>query len=680
MPSEAPVRRFAPVPVETSAKSTRSQGKQDSSASKPTVRKFAVEPVETTTKSSSPAKNPPPKRFAPQPVETSTKSNRITGEAQTKPKSRLLPQLVETSAKSTRIIQSGDDDPPSPKSQAAPSSDKPVRRKFSPQLIDTSKRSRKPFDPTPTYSTDDKTDVTPGVSHKLVYHNSGQTLAVPQAGYRPRNADASWFLLPSARRRDRSNSTNSARAHSFRMPDLETIESSESEPSNPPSLSSSPSMDGSPLTTSDSAVSELYKHATRIRESVDEGVARYLLEIEARRAEEKLQEQALAAFPNSDFHEPVEHYVDEDDESEEMEIDDRPATWEGHDEDDEHGFFHMRQRRSTTQGNWELKEMRDHHDQLEQERNAARTTARKKSTAQSSPWWNPAVQDFASASNERDPDMRPMRDQARPPMLGAELRFPRSASPEPARFDVTQGSHKLRSQMCYLTEQSEVEESQDGLWGKRNTPSRTRHSARSTQSQGLWGGFCIDTHESQEALSPPEGPTGLLTPRPEHIGNPFESAVPLPPSITLPITPPATDALEAIDGMLKDDQELDELMRREYPDEFITQVYNYLSLGYPTLARPFDEELSKISRIPISELRHDDEIARGTPRGYIRLGEDFEGRGDGIDQELEQGGCARWRALKLYVREWARQEKTMVKTEALGGNWGTGARRGSWAW
>ncbi|KAJ9652312.1 hypothetical protein H2201_009228, partial [Coniosporium apollinis] len=58
----------------------------------------------------------------------------------------------------------------------------------------------------------------------------------------------------------------------------------------------------------------------------------------------------------------------------------------------------------------------------------------------------------------------------------------------------------------------------------------------------------------------------------------------------------------------------------EFDDGFITQVYNYLSLGYPSLARKFDEELSRISGTSITELRQDDALANA--RGYIRFGDD----------------------------------------------------------
>jgi hypothetical protein len=287
-------------------------------------------------------------------------------------------------------------------------------------------------------------------------------------------------------------------------------------------------------------------------------------------------------------------------------------------------------------------------------------------------------------------------------MLGSDLRFPRSASPEPARFDVTQGSNQLRSQMCYLTEQSQSEISPEGLWGgKKMSKDPSEHqksvqksmntiynqeSATSQSGGGLWGGFCVDDHKAGDnSLAPPTAAmqTGLMTPAFEP-PNPFDTGFSLPPPITLPQTPPVNDDFgNSIDIILTEDLELDEVMEKEYPDSFVTQVYNYLSLGYPTIARAFDEELSKISHTPVSVLRRDDDIAKKMPRGYIRLGEDFEGRDDGTNQELEEGGCERWLALKKYIREWARQEKNMVRTgstQGLAGNWGTGARRGSWAW
>ncbi|TIA60487.1 hypothetical protein D6C77_04105 [Aureobasidium pullulans] len=707
--NQTPPRRFSPTPVETSSKSSRATQQLPQPA-----RRFAPEPVETSVKSSKDREQTlqTTRRFAPEPVETSTKSSRNPDLPAEKPKSRFLPQPIEMTSNSNRAKSRSPlsnspqtkspqtKSPPNEKStpsstpQEAPA-EKPKRR-FAPQLIDTATRSRKNSDEKPSWSADHRTDMTPGESSRVAYNNIGQQITIADRERPVSPTERPHFIMPFARRKDRSDS---ARSHSFRMPELETIESSESEPSAPPSLSTSPSSNDFSLGAAMEPHNSAYKHATRVRESVDETFTRYLLELEGRKAQAKLQEQALAAFPNSDYHEPVSHYLNVESESEDEEIEDRPATWDGHDDDDYMMSVRTPHGRGSTHGTYEVREMHQHFEEMEQERKAAGTT-RRQSSVKPSPWWNPAGHDFAG-SNYPDTEARAMRDRARPPMLGGDLKFPRSASPEPARFDVTQGSNQLRSQMCYLTEQSQTEVSPEGLWGGKKLsgdPSEhqkstqksvhTIYSQKSVTSQnggGLWGGFCVDDRKSGEnGLAPPTATmqTGLMTPAVEP-PNPFETGFSLPPPTTLPQTPPENEGFNQIDIILSEDNELDELMEQEFPDSFVTQVYNYLSLGYPTIARAYDEELCKISHIPISELRHDDEIANKLPRGYIRLGEDFEGRGDGTDQELEEDGCARWMALKKYIREWARQEKNMVKTGSTGdlaGNWGTGARRGSWAW
>jgi len=121
--------------------------------------------------------------------------------------------------------------------------------------------------------------------------------------------------------------------------------------------------------------------------------------------------------------------------------------------------------------------------------------------------------------------------------------------------------------------------------------------------------------------------------------------------------------------MLVLEQEID----HEFHDGFVTQVYNYLSLGYPALARNFDYELSKISRIPIEELRRDDQLA--DVKGYVGVPE-----GSGVNEDGVTGGkCMRWMALRLYIREWARQKSKMTGSDDGVDAWGTRARRGSWA-
>ena len=133
-----------------------------------------------------------------------------------------------------------------------------------------------------------------------------------------------------------------------------------------------------------------------------------------------------------------------------------------------------------------------------------------------------------------------------------------------------------------------------------------------------------------------------------------------------PPTPPASQAdFACIDEKLAIEITIEE----EFGDDFVTQVYNYLSLGYPAIARNFDEELSRISHIPVAELRQDDHLA--TSRGYIRLGED----GNLVDSDITEESCARWKALRVYVQEWGRQRPNMKEGSAAG----ITVRKGSWA-
>jgi hypothetical protein len=137
-----------------------------------------------------------------------------------------------------------------------------------------------------------------------------------------------------------------------------------------------------------------------------------------------------------------------------------------------------------------------------------------------------------------------------------------------------------------------------------------------------------------------------------------------------PSPPPSNSGMASLDDKL----ELEVNIETEFNDEFITQVYNFLSLGYPSIARRYDEELGKITRTPVSELRHDDELE--SSRGYIRFGEDGNSKEEGIKEEQ----CVRWKALKAYIHEWARQQPGMQEPNNKYGGFGVAVRRGSWAW
>lgn len=114
--------------------------------------------------------------------------------------------------------------------------------------------------------------------------------------------------------------------------------------------------------------------------------------------------------------------------------------------------------------------------------------------------------------------------------------------------------------------------------------------------------------------------------------------------------------------------ERDEKILQEFGEDFVTQVYNYLSLGYPAMARGFDEELSRISHIDIDELRRDDE--KQMAKGHM------------VEMKLdvnapEEERCPRWAALRAYITEWARQHPDLDNLDPLA--WGVRERRGSWA-
>jgi hypothetical protein len=141
-------RRFSPTPVETTVKK---------------VRRFAVEPVETTTRSNrkdearvedEPAVEkkdfaPTKRRFAPQPVETTFKTNRQSANALPTPETTPEPPSIsitqETQAEET----------PKP------------RRKFVPDLIETSKRSKRAGDARPATLPTDKVSYT--MLHTYLY-------------------------------------------------------------------------------------------------------------------------------------------------------------------------------------------------------------------------------------------------------------------------------------------------------------------------------------------------------------------------------------------------------------------------------------------------------------------------------------------------------------------------------
>jgi hypothetical protein len=283
-PTARPQRKFAPKPVETSVKTNRKFAVEPMEMTTKTNRRFAPEPVETTTKSN--------RKFAPVPVETSQRDNRKSSpDTKDSTSFPFTSQPTESAAKSPispsrqRFAEEWGQQPSPRRPKIQPlgttsSSNrkpKPILKrssgKFSPQLIETAQRHRKASDNVPALYPSDKTDATPD----FVSARKARILGISPSA--PVNSPAieviqnPLFLeiqqghasCPLARRR----SYFSASEHSFRVPDLDTIESSESEGSTP----------SSPITSSFNTPdhSFMYKEVTRRRESVDDRSAGYLL-------------------------------------------------------------------------------------------------------------------------------------------------------------------------------------------------------------------------------------------------------------------------------------------------------------------------------------------------------------------------------------------------------------------
>ncbi|KAM0335070.1 hypothetical protein ACHAQA_000104 [Verticillium albo-atrum] len=263
---------------------------------------------------------------------------------------------------------------------------------------------------------------------------------------------------------------------------------------------------------------------------------------------------------------------------------------------------------------------------------------------------------------QEDANFKRMKSAASPPMLGKELTFRRCPSPKLTKLEP---NHPFK----------EVELMEDT-------------NRDSTGGGGLWRGYCYkDSRNSTNIVRAElQPPTVMRTPMPSTPGDPFAQAFGRgsisdePDSGTNSSTPAHAEhrvrsgeakglhMLHGLEEKLKREKanvEREERIINEFNDAFITQVYNYLSLGYPAMARNFDQELSKFSKVSIADLRADD--ASQMARGHVA--EDA--------QVPEDQRCPRWRALRIYILEWAHQHPNLDNLDPLA--WGVRERRGSWA-
>lgn len=640
-----PNERPLPPPVETPTK----------------VRRFAPEPVEITLtsnrtaptrESQSEANSAAIRRFSPQPIETSfinskTLAKESQHQGQEQCQSRIQNPTVSTSFR--RIL-------PQPIESSVSSS---TTRRFSPQLVESSKRSRKSGDSGPTILAQDKTDHSPeDQDPSPLLSRSTRPFPVPLP---PENSPvvSSEDIHAACESRFSSSALRKKepRRHSFKVPDLPPIQSmGDSEGSNE---SACPSLSTSPSALSDEV--ECYKNKAPRRKSGNDKTTGYILSLAAQAAEKQLREQVMAAYPNENMHEPVDHFaVDREDDAED-------ESRLGHPSKDTPKVSYARKRDSHI--GWDISEMRRHQETLEKQANKGHATIEPEIGAPRGAkelFQLPAqsMKDFKSATKaidnthgglQRDVEMEKMRNAASPPMAGENLQFQIYQSPRQTRLDVTQYP-------CGQSQQEDIPSRKDsGLWAPADRISKQG------SIPGLWMGTSTKPMESSAVH------TGILTPAIER-EDPFTTSSTPPDRHQLPTSPPASQGdskVSCLDAILSQEQQ----MALEFHDVFVTQVYNYLSLGYPSLARKFDAELSKISKVPVDELRQDDSNVNA--KGHIGAP---ECSGTQIAEGREETVCARWRALRKYVREWARQQSHMgKKEEGAGGEWGQRARRGSWA-
>jgi hypothetical protein len=324
-----------------------------------------------------------------------------------------------------------------------------------------------------------------------------------------------------------------------------------------------------------------------------------------------LQEQALAAFPNEQVYEPVDHFATDEDDGN---SDDYVSHMEYH---------HVRSRRqSSADLSWELEYMRHHKEEAEMRIRAM----------------------VASGQPNSSPENN--KNGKSPPMLGNDIVIPRSASPEgticehPTTDTASRGVHDLCTG-C------------GGLWYA--APPRD-----DGKGAGLWMGTCCkDEGQDREV----HGLPGIVTPMPR-----VDEA-----GISMGLSPsPSNIHLDRLaspgnhSSRKPASPDLQKAIESEFHDGFVTQIYNYLSLGYPCLARYYDYELSRISGISVEDLRRDD--LKTDARGYV-----VAPKGDDLAD-----ACGRWKALRLYIKEWARQEPGMAEEDTNIEGWGLPERRGSW--
>ncbi|KAL6234285.1 hypothetical protein BDW75DRAFT_168795 [Aspergillus navahoensis] len=494
-------------------------------------------------------------------------------------------------------------------------------KKYTPQLMETVRHSSRPgkkpvqFEGSAGLKTQSSRDAIEDAERMEVDHDAVQE---------------SRFSYSSLLRRQET------RRYSFRVPDLPAIPSSGSEGSND---SNSPQIFRPTFATTQEILSDNSPHPRNGRET---SFVEYILSFPRHPSENQLKEQALAAFPNEQVYQQVDHFAIDRDEEESVydeNINVRDSEFQ----------FRTSRRASSADLPSELEYLRKHKEDAGMNRRHYLTT-RGACSSTDAPHRSSRYSDkFANHDDRWDinSSLTRLRQAASPPMLGGDLIFPQSLTPKTTICERPNGVYEVHPDFPSLS----------GLW------SASPRSSAQYDIGGLWNGTCkLDGHPTHgvEILS-----RGLVTPRrnveDDGSGDLDESSKASDLSYRNPQYAMRSSRNESNNS---------DCIDQEFNDAFVTQIYDYLSLGYPSIARYYDHELSKVSGLPVATLRADD--LNMDAKGHVGV-HDVTNRG------AVNGVCMRWNALKLYIHEWARQHPRMLDAGRYHETWGVRERKGSWA-
>ena len=290
-------------------------------------------------------------------------------------------------------------------------------------------------------------------------------------------------------------------------------------------------------------------------------------------------DQAMAAYPNEQVHEPVHHFAVEDSDEESL-----SGKLEGDKGIDPKTF----RRESGADLDWHMREMRRHHEQLEEVKRALKedTAGQSRFSAAALTSRHKTQAKKIVGGNQKEVGLAKMRS-ASPPMLGDDLVFPMSISPKMTRCNVDQ----IPVPRTHQRDDGEEMTGEPQLW----IPCE---GVQSSAGAGLWMGFC-QKKDCDEPSPPTPLRSGLLTPaievdsakgaqdrrRDRKYDKLSHNSLQLPPTPSISQNDTFT---ASIDKKLNIELSIEQQIEEEFNNGFITQIYNYLSLGYPSLAHGFD--------------------------------------------------------------------------------------------